>query len=57
MFKQTPRLVGAFACPGYCFLAANDDKELFSEVAKDNLPERFPLMAVDSTFYVLALSD
>lgn len=57
MLKQTPRLVGAFACPGYCFLAANDDKELFSEVAKDNLPERFPLMAVDSKFYVLALSD
>ncbi|MEE4790741.1 GNAT family N-acetyltransferase [Pseudomonas alliivorans] len=41
------------------FLAAHRfyEKHGFSEVARENLPESFPLMAVDSKFYVLALSD
>ena len=39
------------------FLAAHRfyEKHGFSEVAKADLPESFPLMAVDSKFYVLAL--
>ncbi|MEE4944850.1 hypothetical protein V2K24_05085 [Pseudomonas alliivorans] len=39
------------------FLAAHRfyEKHGFSEVARGNLPESFPLMAVDSRFYVLGL--
>ncbi|RRV09289.1 GNAT family N-acetyltransferase [Pseudomonas sp. v388] len=39
------------------FLAAHRfyEKHGFSEVAKENLPASFPLMAVDSKFYVLGL--
>jgi len=40
------------------FLAAHRfyEKHGFSEVAKENLPESFPLMAVDSKFYRLSLT-
>ncbi|MBA1231210.1 GNAT family N-acetyltransferase [Pseudomonas viridiflava] len=40
------------------FLAAHRfyEKHGFSEVAKENLPASFPVMAVDSKFYVLVLN-
>lgn len=41
------------------FLAAHRfyEKHGFTEVAKQDLPETFPVMAVDSKFYMLALTE